>query len=113
MLNELKKSLLAGLGAALLTKDRVEEVTRKLVDDARISKEDAERLTEELVQTGERQWDELEKSVAESFRNGLDRLNMASRRELQELQTRVEDLEMRLSMLEKANRKGEGEEGGF
>jgi polyhydroxyalkanoate synthesis regulator phasin len=112
MFKEIRRSLLAGLGAVLLTKDKVEEVSRKLADDAKMSKEDAERLAEELVETGERQWEDLEKSVTQSVRKALDGLDLRGKSEIEDLKLRVENLEARLAVLEKGARKGVGEQVG-
>ena len=39
MLEEIKKGLLSGFGAIFLTREKAEEVTNKLVDEAKLSKE--------------------------------------------------------------------------
>ncbi len=103
MLKEIRKGLLAGFGAVLLTKEKVEEVGRKLVADAKLTPEDGQRLTDELVETGERQWAELEKSVTEAIRKGLDNLGLGSQEELQELKAKVDSMEKRLSIIEKSS----------
>ena len=54
MLETLKKGMLAGLGAAVLTRDKILESTRKLVEEGKLSSEDAEKLTEELIKSGEK-----------------------------------------------------------
>ena len=100
MLEKIGKGLLAGLGAVLLTKEKVEEVVRKTVKEAKLSNEDARRLTSELVETGERQWEEMDKAVTESLRKSLDKLDVGSRKELEELKARMDNLEKRLARLE-------------
>lgn len=102
MLEKIGKGLLAGLGAVLLTKDKVDEVVRKLVKETKLSNEDARRLINELVETGNRQWEEMDKAVAESLRKGLDKMDVGSRKEVEELTDRVDNLEKRLARLEQA-----------
>ncbi len=58
MLEEIRKGLLAGFGAVLLSKEKIEEVISKLVDEAKLNKEEAQKLKDELFTTGERQWKE-------------------------------------------------------
>ena len=101
MLEDIRKGLLTGFGAVFLTKDKIEEVTRKLVSEAKLSREDAERLRAELLATGEEQWKELEKSVSGAVRRTAESLNVAPRREVEELKSRVDSLERRLMTLEK------------
>ena len=38
MLEDIKKGLLAGFGTIFLTKDKIEEATKKLVDQAKLSR---------------------------------------------------------------------------
>lgn len=102
MLDDIKKGLLAGLGMVFLTKDKIEETVHKMVDDARMSKEDARRLTDELVETGEKQWSRVEENVTETVRKGLRNLDVGSRKELDELKSRIRNLEERVSLLETA-----------
>ena len=102
MLEKIGKGLLAGMGAVLLTKEKVEEVVNKLAKDAKLSKEDTRRLTDELVETGERQWREMDKAVTEFIRKSLDKIDVGSRKEVKELKTQVDNLEKRLVRLEQA-----------
>jgi polyhydroxyalkanoate synthesis regulator phasin len=100
MIEEIRKGLLSGLGAVLLTKGKAEEVTQKLVEEAKISKEDAGKLVDELFETGSRQWSEIEASLSKAFRKGIDNLDMASKKELHGLKSKMGKLEKRLEKLE-------------
>ncbi|MBN1226951.1 MAG: phasin family protein [Deltaproteobacteria bacterium] len=100
MLDQIRKGLLAGFGAIFITKKKVEEVTRKLVAEGKLNQEDAQRLAKELLATGERQWAELEKSVSEAVTKGLKGLDIGKGEEIQELKTRMDNLEKRLSEAE-------------
>jgi poly(hydroxyalkanoate) granule-associated protein len=100
MLEDVKKAMMASLGAVFLTRQKVEEITRKLVDEAKLSPEEAQRLTEELIGTGERQWGEVEKSFSKAMQRGLATMQVASRSEVGDLRAKIEDLEKRVSSLE-------------
>jgi len=100
MLEFIKKGLLAGLGAAVVTKEKIQEATRLLVKEGKISTEEAEKLAEELVTGGRHQWDELQAKISEMVRKGLDSLDISSKKEFQEMRARVEQLEDRLAKLE-------------
>ena len=41
-----------------MSKGKIEEVISKLVDEAKMNKEEAQKLTDELFTKGERQWKE-------------------------------------------------------
>jgi polyhydroxyalkanoate synthesis regulator phasin len=100
MLEEIRKGILASIGAVLLTREKAEEISRKMVEEAKLSREDAQKLTEELLATGERQWEEIERSLSEGIRKGLGNLDVGSKTELEKLKDRVENVEKRLSIIE-------------
>jgi polyhydroxyalkanoate synthesis regulator phasin len=100
MLEMIRKSLLATLGAAVVTKEKVEEATRSWVDEGKISRSEAERLAEDLVESGQHQWQEIQTRVSEMVRKGLDTLDIGSKKEFRDLQARVADLERRLVQLQ-------------
>ena len=100
MLDEIKKGLLSGLGAVFLTKDKIERITRNMVEEAKITKEDAQNLKEDLYKTGEREWSEIEEFFSGIIKKIIQSLNLCSRKEVDELKKRVEDLERRLAIKE-------------
>lgn len=100
MLEEIQKSLTIGLGAVLLSKDKIEEVTRRLVEEARLSREDADRLAEELVQAGRHQWSSMEASIRDAVRRILSSMDIGSHRELEELKAQMNNLQKRVELLE-------------
>ncbi len=102
MLQDVKKGLVAGLGAVVLGRDKIEEITRKLVSEARLSPEEASRLSDELVEAGEDQWKEMEERIREALRKGRDGLDIAGKAELERLREAVEDLEQRIRLVEKS-----------
>ena len=108
MLEEIRKVLLSSFGAVLLTKEKVEEATLKLVREAKISEEDAKNLVDELFETGTRKWSEMETALSSTLRKGVDNLDIASKKELHGLKSKVGKLEKRIKTLEQevSNKKG-------
>ena len=101
VLEMIRKSMLASLGAAVVTKEKVEEATRRWVDEGKISKDEAEKLAHDLVESGRHQWEDIQDKMTETVRKGLDTFDIGSKREFQDLKKQVENLEKRLAVLEK------------
>ena len=101
VLEMIRKSMLASLGAAVVTKEKVEEATRRWVDEGKISKDEAEKLAHDLVESGRHQWEDIQDKMTETVRKGLDTFDIGSKREFQDLKEQVENLEKRLAALEK------------
>lgn len=99
MQESIRNILLAGLGAAVLTKDKVLELTRTLVEQGKISAGEAEKVAEDLVEESKGQakaWGEkLEQAVAKA----VESLNLASREEVRVLEARLARLEVAVSLL--------------
>jgi len=100
MLELIKKSLLASLGAAVITKDKVNEATHQLVEQGKLSREEADKLAHDLVEGGKRQWEEIQNKVAEIVRKAFENLDIAKEADLERLSQRIENLEKRLTLLE-------------
>ncbi len=101
MLDLLKKGVMAGLGAAVLTRDKILETTRKLVEDGKLSHDEAETLTDELIKNGEREWEEAGSKLHSSFKKVSESLEVVHKKEFSDLLARVEILERRLGELVK------------
>lgn len=108
MFELIKRSLLASLGAAVVTREKIKEATRTLVEEGKISTEEAERLSDELVESGKHELEEAQSQISTMVKKGLDSLDISSKSEFQELKLRVENLEKRMSLLENAPKQGEG-----
>jgi polyhydroxyalkanoate synthesis regulator phasin len=103
MFKEVRKGLMAGIGAVVLTREKVEEITRRLVDEAKMTEDDARRLTDELIESGENQFGKIEKAFTDAFQTSMDRVGIGRQEAFQRLRDKVDALEIRLSILEKAH----------
>lgn len=100
MLELIKKGLLTGLGLALVTKTKLEAALAKLVDEGKMSRDEATKLLDELLQGGEKQWSEVEEKIGTSVKNLLAEMELCRREELKEVNKKLQALEVRLAELE-------------
>jgi polyhydroxyalkanoate synthesis regulator phasin len=100
MLEEIKKGLMTGLGAVLLTKEKIEESVQKLVEESKLKEEDARKLIDELAGSGQKQAQKMESDLGDVFKKALSGINVARKDEIAELQRQIEAVEVRLSVLE-------------
>jgi len=108
MIELIKKSLYAGIGAAVLTKEKIQEMTRRLVEEGKITTEESEKLADEMVKSGERQWEEMSHGISEAMKRWTENLDVVRRKDLTLVEERIKLLEQRVSLLEAQDRK-EGE----
>ncbi len=100
MFELIKKGILAGIGMAVLTKEKIEEATRVLVKEGKISTEEAEKLADDLVKSGQRELDDLNNRISDSMKKWADNVEITRKKEFKELCARVEALELKVSAME-------------
>jgi polyhydroxyalkanoate synthesis regulator phasin len=96
-----ERTLLLALGAAALTKDRIQAVVEDFVRRGQLSSDEGKDLVEKL---GARSRDEAKaafKRLDGSLQGTYHDMGLATRRELEDLDFRVRQLEHRLSLAER------------
>lgn len=93
MLDIIKKGMLAGIGAAIITKESAEKVLSELVEKGRISTAEAKETAEKLAEQGRKEYENATEALQETFDKMLRRAHVATQSELAELAARVERLE--------------------
>jgi polyhydroxyalkanoate synthesis regulator phasin len=105
MKSEAEKLLATGMGAVLLTRDKIEAVVRKRVEDSGWGRDEAEKLVEELYGSGRDQWSVLKDIARKIMEDTRSTLNIGSRQALEELFERMQSLEKRMSLVEELCRR--------
>jgi len=100
-----KKSVLAGLGTAVVTKSKVQETINKMVEQGKLSSEEAEQYTREILETGENEWKELKTSINQTGRKFLSHINLADKMDLENLKNEYNDLAKRVDYIESRMKK--------
>jgi polyhydroxyalkanoate synthesis regulator phasin len=94
MIETFKKTLLAGLGAAVVTKDKVQAGLDDFVKQGKITAADAKAIAEKLAGEGRREFDEASTKLGDKFRELV--ASMSDPKHLE----RIEALEARIAALE-------------
>jgi len=105
MFEMFKKSLFAGLGLAVVTKTKLEKVLEKLVEEGKMSREEAEKMGQELLESGEKQWDDFETKLKETVNGFLENMDLCKASDLKKLEKRVKALDMLLKAQDKPKEK--------
>lgn len=107
----IEQAILLSVGAASLTRDRVEGVVAELVRQGRLSTDDGramvERLVDRAVHTDARTRPAgLVGQIESGLRAGLREAGLVTRADLDDLQVHLAELEHRIRLLEDAGRTG-------
>ncbi len=97
MIDTFKKVFLAGLGASVATKEKIEASLNDLVEKGRISKDEAEEAASKIVDEGKAEF-ESAKGDFNSFIEGMmERGNFASIKRVEALEARLAAVEAQLA----------------
>jgi len=94
MMNSIRRALLAGVGAALITKEKAEETLDGFVQQGRVSAKDAKVMARQLAKDGKKEFAAVRSDVE-------DRLLDLTKRAGVEAQARIAALEARVAKLQK------------
>lgn len=97
----IERTLLVGLGAAALTVDRAQKVVDDFVRRGQLSAEEGRDMVEGLASRSRDEARSVLKSADSSVQNVFRELGIASRRELEDIDFRLRQIEHRLTLLER------------
>ncbi len=93
----LKKAFSLGIGALLVSKDKIEEVVNELVKRGELGQEEGKNLVKELIEKGEASMHEVEGKIEKIVQSITEKLNLPTRKELNELKSEIEQLKEKLN----------------
>jgi len=100
MIDLLRKILVAGIGAAVLTREKVEGLVDELVKRGEIASKEGPKLVKELLKESQKAKKELEEKIEEATQKTLKKLRLATRAEIEELKVKLEKLEKKIGKME-------------
>ena len=95
MIDAIKKTLLAGVGAVVITKEKIESALGEFVRQGKISSAEARQMSEKIAEQGRREFEAFSHELNEKLR---DRFSHDERS-----QKRIDVLEARVAALERAS----------
>ena len=96
----IKKGLALGVGLAAYSKDQIEKVVDELVKRGEVPLEESKQLIKDLIDRGEKEKTELKDIIAQQVSKALEEVNMATKASVEELEERIKILELKVSSLE-------------
>ncbi len=96
MFDLIKKAMLTGVGLAVTSKEKVEEMAREMAESAKLSSEKGQEFVDEVVGRSEKVRAELEDMVQTAVKEALKKADLPSREDIAGLQKRLEQIEGKL-----------------
>lgn len=99
MINTLKKTLYAGIGATLVTAEKMEAALNDLVERGKLSAEEARQTAEKISAESKQEFEEAQSSIKELFHELLEKSPVVQRKELNAILERLDTLEKDIQQL--------------
>jgi polyhydroxyalkanoate synthesis regulator phasin len=95
MMDVIKKTLLAGVGAAVVTKEKVEAALGEFVAQGKVSSKEARDMAQKIAEDGKREFDTMSNELSEKLREAFAREDRKAQSRIDALEARVAALEQR------------------
>ena len=96
MKDTIKKSLALGLGFAVTTKEQAEKIANELVKKGELTKQESTNFIKELIEKGEETKEDIDQKINEKVDEVLKEMNIVTEDEVEHLRKRIEKLEKAL-----------------
>lgn len=93
MLEILKRTVFAGIGAAVITKERVESILGEWVEQGKLTRDEASKMACRIAEEGKKEFERTRDEVARNMQSLLGKVKYTSETEFEKLEARVRALE--------------------
>jgi polyhydroxyalkanoate synthesis regulator phasin len=97
MLNIIKKSMLTGIGLALIAKDEVEDLAKELVNKGKMSENEGTKFLADLQSRYDETQKRLEEKVQQAVKDFMKKADVVTGDELKGLKKEIRDLKKAIS----------------
>jgi polyhydroxyalkanoate synthesis regulator phasin len=96
MVDLIRKAIYTGVGLAVLTKEKAEELVKELSQQAKLSEQEGKELFDSLLKQSENARNDLQTRLDAAVVAVVNRLNLATKDELASLKAKVEELSTKI-----------------
>ena len=89
MIDLIKNAFYTGLGAAELTKEKLEELAKEMVEKGKVSESEMKKFVDDAIAKSEERKEQLKKQLEKISEETLKKMNLASRDDLDALEKRL------------------------
>ncbi len=95
MIDLIKKTVLAGVGLAAMTKDKVEELAEELTEKGELSEKEGKALLDDLLKRSKRAKEDLDKKMEDVVTKVLKKMDVATQKDLRRLEKKIKHISIR------------------
>jgi polyhydroxyalkanoate synthesis regulator phasin len=88
-----RKLALLGIGIAALTREKAEEIVNEFVETGDLSEDDGKKMVKDLMNSSTKHKGVLEKKIEEEVKKAAAKLNLASKEDIKRLEKKIAAME--------------------
>jgi polyhydroxyalkanoate synthesis regulator phasin len=92
MFDLMKKAIFTGLGLAFMTKEKIEEFSKELVERGRLSETEGKEFIDELQKKSEEAKKKVEEQIESAVNKTIKKMNVATRDDILRVEKQIADL---------------------
>jgi polyhydroxyalkanoate synthesis regulator phasin len=100
MIDLIKKTMLTGIGAAALTKEKIEEIAQEFVDRGKLSEQEGEKIVKDMLDKTEESKEQLRKQTEEMVEATLGKMQLARASDIKKLRAEISSLKKKIEGLD-------------
>jgi polyhydroxyalkanoate synthesis regulator phasin len=99
MIDSMKKVMLAGVGAAVITAEKVEEALREWVEKGKLSAEEAKQMASRIADQGRTEFESSSRDLQKAMKELLEKAGVGQKDRVDALEKRLLALEIEVANL--------------
>lgn len=103
MIESLKHTLYAGLGATVLTVEKIEASLQELVEKGKISADEARETAKKISEESKKEFKDARSSLEKSFEEMLGKAPVARSKDIEAINKRLDSIEKSIARLSKSD----------
>jgi polyhydroxyalkanoate synthesis regulator phasin len=97
MFDFLKKNFFTAVGLAVMTREKIEDIGKKIASEAKLSEIEGKQFVDELIKKTDETRFAIEKMVNEKIEIALKKLAIPTKNEIDLIENRVRKIEIKIS----------------
>ena len=95
MFDLIKKTMLTGVGLAIMTKDKIEDLAMEIAEKGKMSEKEGKKLIDELLKKSEQAKKDLDKKIEDAVQKTLKKMDIVTGKDIIELEEKIKCLEQK------------------
>jgi polyhydroxyalkanoate synthesis regulator phasin len=90
----IKNFFYLGAGAAFMTKEKMDELKNEFIEKGKMTQDEGKKFVDEWIKKSEEARADIEKRIQESVNERLEKMNIATRDDIHNLQSQIDVLRL-------------------